>query len=256
MINNLLEILETAITFDRTLLFLTAMTGLFFLKNSGRVKNMALFSAIGLMAVVLMGTLGVLPQIFGENSVYRGFVIVQMGVLSVAVMTKFISEIKDTKQKPVIILVAVLILAASGSFIFKEEYVYKASNKDNVYDLAVEIADVVTKDKEAPYIAISNLQGVFIRQYNANIRLVGMNIDMSKWYEDDIVEGDNAVKNEIIHLIQENNPDMERLLADAKELDCDYVVCLDSQIGEFDYKSAGYVCEKIVGDFYILENQR
>ncbi len=256
MINNLFEILEIAITFDRMLLCLMMLLAVIFLKNSKRINCIGLFSGIGIIIILLLGILGLMTYLFGENSIHRGFIIVPVGILSISVMTRLISRIEDKKQKILVIIIAVIILATSGDFIFKEANVYEASNKDNVYDTAVEIADIVTSKKENPYIAISNLQGVFIRQYNANIRLVGVNVDMSKWYEDDIIENVNYVKNEIIQLIQQNNPDMDTLLSDAKKLDCDYVICLDSQLGEFDYESAGFTCDNVVDGFYVLENQR
>lgn len=256
MINNLLEIIETAITFDKMLLALMMLLAVMFLKNSKRINCIGVFSGIGIIIIFLLGLFGLMPYLFGENGIYRVFFIVPIGILSVGVMASFISRIEDKKQKLLVGIIAVLILATSGDFIFQSHNVYKTSNKDNVYDTAVEIADIVTAENENPYIAISNLQGVFIRQYNANIRLVGVNIDVSKWYEDDIIENTNDVKNEIIQLIQQNNPDMDTLLSDAKKLDCDYVICLDSQLGDFDYESAGFTCDNVVDGFYVLENQR
>lgn len=250
LISNIQISYETYKSIGKILLLLTAMTGIVMVKSNQRIRVVIIFVILGSSIVLNPFFLAKETQILGEDNLYRLGMILIVPVLSAYAITVVVKKLTDKRQIAIALIGLTLLIAASGKFVYTlNDNFYQLNNNDKVYGLAIEISDCVTKTTPNPTVAISELQGVFVRQYNANIKLIVAPEHTENWQE---AEDDNL---RIMRaMLAETSPDMEELTSLARELKCDYLVLMEHQIEEANPTQYGYNMVDTFGVFTVYEN--
>lgn len=250
LISNIQISYETYKSIGRILLLLTAVTGILMVKSNQRIRVVTIFVVLGSMIVLNPFFVGKELQILGENNLYRLGMILIVPVLSAYGITVVVKKLTDKRQIAIALIGSVVLIAASGKFVYTfNDNFYQLNNKDKVYDLAVEIADSVTKTTATPTVAISEIQGIFIRQYNPDITLIVAPEHTENWQEPE-----NEMIQSMRAMLAETSPDMEALTSLAGELDCDYLVLMENQIETDNPTQYGFTMAGTFGAFTVYEN--
>lgn len=263
IINNFFSSINMYITFDRLLLLLVLCMLIFVIKRDKGMAFLGNYMLIMSLMAVILSTFGMK---WTKDMGHRIFMPILPNILTAYFMTKLYiimkkeafsnsmkNEREDLKLRNVkeafILLTVFLIIASSGQYIYEKNNIYKASNSQKVYDTAMGLAKELTKEKEQPVVVMSKLQGIFIRQYNANI-IIGAGMEdmaQSNGMADDTVMQINS-------LISENQPDMQELCRLSHIINADYIVCLDSQAEDFETDKTGFEYAGKVDNFVIYKN--
>jgi hypothetical protein len=251
LISNIQISYETYKSIGKILLLLTAITGILMVKSNQRIRVVTIFVVIGSVIILNPFSVGKEIQILGENNLYRLGMILIVPILSAYGITVVVKKLTDKKQIAIAMIGTVILIAASGKFVYTlNENFNQLKNNDKVYDLAVEISDCLTKTNPSPNVIISPLQGVFIRQYNANIKLLVAPDNTENWQE---AENESITKMRM--MLNESTPDMEAVTGLAKELECDYLVLMDNQITIDEPEKYGFNRVDNFGVFIVYENK-
>lgn len=250
LISNIQISYETYKSIGKILLLLTAITGILMVKSNQRIRVVTIFVVLGSAIVLNPFLVGKEMQILGENNLYRLGMILIVPILSAYGITVVVKKLTDKRQIAIAMIGTIVLIAASGKFVYTfNDNFYQLNNKDKVYDLAVEISDCVTKTSPTPTVAISELQGVFMRQYNADIKLVVTPEQTENWQE-----AENEMTQSMRAMLAETSPDMEALTSLARELDCDYLVLMKNQIEDSNPTQYGFKTVDSFETFTVYEN--
>jgi hypothetical protein len=188
-------------------------------------------------------------QLLGANNLHRLGMLLIVPVLSSYAIVVLYKKLTDKKQKAIAMVGIILLIAASGKFVYTRDNFYESSNSDKVYDLAVELSECVTKSIDEPTVIVSELQGVFIRQYDANIKLVLAPEQTENWQES---ENENTLI--LRALLAEPAPDMLEITNLTKEINCDYLILMEDQIKVASPADYGYKYIDTFEGFSVFEN--
>ncbi|WP_026665318.1 hypothetical protein [Butyrivibrio sp. FC2001] len=193
-----------------------------------------------------------LAGIESANTYYRILWIIPMYVTIAYAFTKFIASLNSAVKKYVAACVSALIIAVTGSYVYANEYVYKA---ENIYHLPQNVIDIcdrikTTEDEGTVKAAFTPELVYFVRQYDPNILMP---------YGRDYV--DHKYYTGVLKLMQEEEMKTQELLYYTRaDLDR-YIIFptdkkLDEDITNFDVKLVdtidGY---NIYEDTLISENR-
>lgn len=249
LISNLQTSIEVYRNFGKIMLLLTALLSLFLLKFNQ--KGRVIVSYVIIASIIILNPIFTKQEIvfLGEHSIYRLGMLLLTPIISSYALTSVLLKVSEKKKKRIAIIGIIILLAASGRFVYTKENFFLVNNEEKVYDLAVDIANCVTMANESPTVAISEVQGVFIRQYNANIKLICAPEVRENWEEAE----DEAVISMRI-MLSDSNPDMPNLTQLAKQIGCDYLVLLTQQVKEDSPQNYGFKYVDTFEDFQVFEN--
>jgi hypothetical protein len=249
LISNIQTSYEAYISIGKILLLLTGIVGLIMVKSNQRIRIVVIFVLIG--SVIALNPFLIHQKILllGENNQYRMGMILIVPVLSAYVITVIYKKLTDKKQKVIALIGIILLIAASGKFLYTSDNFYEFNNNDKVYDLAVELADCVTTTNPTPTVAISEVQGVFIRQYNTDIKLVCAPEITENWQEP---EDDNVRM--MRTLLAVRVPDMQELTELTRAMECDYLILTKYQIEADSPVNYGFKNIATFEKFTVFEN--
>ncbi|MFA9376825.1 MAG: hypothetical protein ACERKZ_08725 [Lachnotalea sp.] len=240
---------EAYISVGKVLLLLTAICGLIMVKTNQRMRIVIIYVIVGSLVIVNPFFVNKAIQLLGETNLYRMGMILMIPILSSYAITVLYKQLKDKKQKMIAMTGIVILIAASGKFVYTPDPFYQLNNNGKVYDLAVELSDCVTQSYDSPTVAISELQGVFIRQYNAHIKLIGAPEVTENWQE---ASDDNALAMSAI--LKEPLPDMLEVTKLAKTLGCNYLILMEDQIKQDSPANYGLNYIDTFDGFVVFEN--
>lgn len=249
LISNLQNSIEIYRHTGKIMLLLTTLLGFFLIKTNQRVRVIALYVLFGSIILLNPFFLKYEIDIFGENHLYRLGMILLVPILSSYALTNVLLKVTERKKRLIALIGSLILIALSGRFVYTKEYFFQANNEDKVYDLAVDIANCVTATNQSPTIAITEVQGVFIRQYDANIKLVCAPKVRESWDEAE----DESVMNMRI-MLSDSEPDMPNLTQLAKQNGCDYLILLNQQVKEDNPQNYGFRYVNTFEDFQVFEN--
>lgn len=249
LISNLQTSLEMYRSIGKIMLLLTALLSLFLIKVNQRGRVIVVY--IVMTSIIILNPIFINQEkaFLGENSIYRFGMLLLVPLISAYVFTIILTEINEKKSRRIAVLGIVFLIAASGRFVYTKEHFFLVKNEDKVYDLAVELANCVTVDKPSPIVAISEVQGIFLRQYNANIKLVCAPEVKENWEE---AEDEAAMSMRI--MLSDSNPDMPGLTQLAKQIECDYLILLSQQVKEDSPQNYGFQYINTFEDFQVFKN--
>lgn len=250
LISNIQTSYEAYISIGKILLLLTGMVGLIMVKSNQRIRVVIIFVLIGSAIVLNPFLIHNEILILGENNLYRMGMILIVPVLSAYVITVIFKKLTDKKQIRIAMIGIIVLIAASGKFVYTPDNFYEFNNSDKVYDLAVDLADCVTTSKPTPMVAISEVQGIFIRQYNTNIKLVCAPEITENWQEP---EDDNVRMMRTLLAVQV--PDMQELTNLTREMGCDYLILTKYQIEVDSPVNYGFTNIATFEKFTVFENK-
>jgi hypothetical protein len=249
LVSNIQTTYEAYISIGKVMLLLTGILGLLMIKSNQRVRVVMIYAILGSLIILNPLMINSEKRIFGENNLYRLGMILIVPILSAYAITVLYKKLTDKKQKIIAMTGIIVLVAVSGRFVYTKDYFYRANNQGKVYDLALDLADCVTRSKQAPTIAVSYLQGVFIRQYNANIKLLCAPEITENWAE---AEDQNTLKMRV--MLSDPIPDMTELSRLTKELGGDYLILLEDQLEEDSPINYGFVYVDTFDGFTVFEN--
>ncbi len=249
LISNIQTSYEAYISIGKILLLLTAIVGLSMAKSNQRIRVVIIFVLLGSVIILNPFLVSTEIRIFGEHNLYRMGMILIVPVLSAYVITVVYKKLTDKLHVKIAMIGIVILIAASGKFVYTPDNFYEFNNTDKVYDLAVELSDCVTASKATPTVAISEVQGIFIRQYNAKIRLVCAPVATENWQE---AEDDNVRR--MRDLLANLSPDMQELTDLARELECDYLILMKHQMDADSPVNYGFANIATFEKFTVFEN--
>ncbi|GEM_PF-6927855 len=249
LISNLQTLIEVYRNFGKTMLLLTALLSLFLIKLNQKGRVIVCYVIIA--SIIILNPIFIKKEILllGEHSLYRLGMLLLTPIISSYAFTSLLLKVSEKKKKKIAIIGILILLAASGRFVYTKEHFFLVNNKEKVYDLAVELANCVTTTKQSPLVAVSEVQGVFIRQYDANIKLVCAPEVRENWEEAE----DESVKN-IRIMLSDSNPDMPNLTQLTKQMGCDYLILLSQQVKEDSPQNYGFKYVNTFEDFQVFEN--
>jgi hypothetical protein len=250
LISNMQTSLEVYRSLGKVILLLTGIIGLLTVKSNQRIRVIILYVIIGSLFVLNPFFVDIEVQLLGENKLYRLGMVLIIPILSAYALTVLYKKLTISKKRIIAMFGILVLVAASGRFVYTSNHFYQSNNEGKVYNLAVEIADSVTTSKEAPVVAISEVQGIFIRQYNANIRLICAPETTESWKE--------AEDEKIINMramLADSLPDMPALVNLANDLGCDYLVLMEQQVKEDSPQNYGFTYVDTYEKFQVFENQ-
>lgn len=250
LIYNTQILLGTYRSIGKIMLLLTALLGVLTIKSSQRIRIGVIYILIGSLVILNPFFIAKENEIFGQANLYRLGMVLLVPILSAYFLTQIYRKVVQRKQKTILIIGFLVLIAASGKFVYTNDYFHQITNNDKVYNLSVEIADCVTTTNKTPTIAISEVQGVFIRQYNADIKLICAPEITENWKE---VENEDILSIRI--MLADIAPDMPGLIELVNKLDCEYLVLMESQIKEDTPESYGFVYVDRFDKFLVYENR-
>lgn len=240
---------EAYISLGKVLLVLIGLLGLLMIKSNQRIRVIMIYIVTGSLFVLNPFLVNQEKQLLGENHLYRLGMIFIVPILSAYIITVLYKKLQDKRQKIIAMIGIVVLLAASGRFLYTSEHFFRLNNSDKVYDLSIELADCVTKLNETPTVAISEIQGVFIRQYNTNIKLLCAPEVTENWKE---AENENIIKMRI--MLADPVPDMPELVRITNELGGDYLILTKNQVEEDSPVNYGFTYVDSYEGFEVFEN--
>lgn len=249
LISNIQTMLEVYRGTGKINLLLISFLGLLIIKTNQRTRIILYYMIIGSIIVLNPFLIQKEISLFGATNLYRMSMLLLIPILSAYAFTIFYKEISGTKQKTIVAVGIILMIAFSGRFVYTSNNFYHSNNEGKVYDLAVEISDFVTKSNDTPMVAISEAQGIFLRQYNPNIRLVCPPIHTENW-----IEEDENIRN-MRAMLSDGLPDMETLTNLSRELECDFLVLMEDQVIEDSPEKYGFTYVDTFGLFQVFENR-
>jgi hypothetical protein len=250
LISNIQISYEVYKSIGKILLLLTAVTGILLVRTNQRIRVIVIYVIVGSLIVINPFLLNQEMEIFGESRLYRLGMILIVPILSAYAITVLVKKLTDKKQFVIAMIGSVLLIAASGRFVYTmNDNIYQLDNEDKVYDLAVDLADCVTKTSPEPTVIISELQGVFIRQYDTKIKLVVAPEETENWQEPE----NDSVKR-MRELLADASPDMEEITSLAKELHCDYLILMEQQLKADNPTTYGFEMIDTFEKFTVYEN--
>lgn len=249
LISNLQTSIEVYRNFGKTMLLLTALLSLFLIKLNQKGRIIVFYVIIA--SIIILNPIYIKQEIvfLGEHSIYRLGMLLLIPIISSYALTSVLFKVSEKKKKRIAIVGIIILLAASGRFVYTKEHFFLVKNDEKVYDLAVDIANCVTATNQSPTVAISEVQGVFIRQYDANIKLVCAPEVRENWEE---AEDESVMSIRI--MLSDSNPDMPNLAQLAKQLGCDYLILLTMQTKEDSPQNYGFKYVNTFEDFQVFEN--
>ncbi|WP_099467044.1 hypothetical protein [Konateibacter massiliensis] len=248
-ISNVQTLLEVYRGIGKITLLLTAIFGMMLVKSNQRRRVILLYAIIGSMILLNPFLLKQESVILGDNHIYRLGMVLLIPILSSYALTVVYKGLTDKKEKLIVMAGIICLVAFSGKFVYTSEYFHKSANEGKVYDLAVDLADCVTAVRENPTVAVSEVQGVFIRQHNASIRLVCAPEQTENWAEK---EDENIW--DMRAMLADPAPDMAELTELAKVLGCDYLILLDDQLKADSPENYGFIYVNTFEAFQVFEN--
>jgi hypothetical protein len=249
LISNIKTSYEAYISIGKVLLLLLGILGLFMAKTNQRMRVVIIYVILGSIIILNPFLINREIQVFGADNLYRMGMILIIPVLSAYAITVLYKKLTDKKQKVIAMVGIVLLIAASGKLVYTSDKFYRLNNSGKVYDLAVDLSDCVTLTNPSPTVAVSEVQGVFIRQYNSNIKLILLPEQTENWQE---VEDENTLV--MRAMIAELSPDMLELTDLTKELKCDYLILMEDQIEAASPAEYGFKYIDTFDGFTVFEN--
>lgn len=249
LLSNLQTSIEIYRNFGKTMLLLTVLLSLFLIKLNQKGRVIAFYVIIA--SIIILNPIFIKQEIvfLGEHSIYRLGMLLLTPIISSYALTSVLLKVSEKKKKRIAIIGIVILLATSGRFVYTKEHFFLANNEEKVYNLAVDIANCVTMTNQSPTVAISEVQGVFIRQYDANIKLICAPEVRESWDE---AEDETVISMRI--MLMDPNPDMPNLTKLAKQNGCDYLILLNQQVKEDNPQNYGFRYVNTFEDFQVFEN--
>lgn len=248
-ISNMQDSIELFRNTGKIILLITSMLGFFLVKTNHKSRVIICYIIFGCIILLTPFFRKESVSLMGGDNMYRLGMILIIPIVSSYALTLIFLGIKDRKSKRIAIIGIIVLLAASGRFVYTNEFFFQFNNEEKVYDLAVNLSDCVTTTNNEPTVAISEVQGVFIRQYNPKIRLICAPYKTENWDE---VEDVNIMNMRV--LLSESEPDMSSLSNLSKQLGCDYLILLNQQVKEDNPQNYGFSYINTFGDFQVFEN--
>ncbi|RDY30546.1 hypothetical protein [Lachnotalea glycerini] len=248
-ISNIQTSYESYQSIGKIILLLTGILGLLAVKSTQRIRVIVIYTVIGSLVVLNPFLISREIQLLGEKHFYRLGMILLIPILSAYCISVLYKKLTDKNQRMIAIIGSIILIAASGKLVYTSDSFYRADNPDKVYNLAVDLADCVTGKEQTPTVAISEVQGVFIRQYNPNIRLILAPTITENWAE---AEDENTRLMRV--MLEVEVPDMKELTLLADKLGCDYLILLEHQTKQDNPANYGFQYIETFEKFVVYEN--
>lgn len=210
---------------------------LIFEKDKIKKHMYATYALILLLIVMNPITIQISKLFFGEGGVaaYYPRMFAMMPLICI-IAYAFVLLVDKTTGFKKLCLVAIMsaMVVMGGNCIYTEAWMQKADNQAKIPDAVVEICSYVHSDEDIVKIAVPSDIVCYIRQWDASL-LMPYGRNMNEWGK----------------LLDEATPAAKKVLAEAANVDCDYIVTHRTDAWWSDFYALGYEPEYIMDDYMI-----
>lgn len=249
-ITNMQMMLEVYRSFGKITLLLVAILGLLTVKMNQKKRVIVFYVIIASILILNPFFVSKEIQVFGSTNLYRLGMVLLIPIVSAYALTTIYGKVNDCKKRVIVMTGILFLIGSSANFVYTNQHFFELNNEEKVYDLAVNIADCVTISDYSPKVAISEIQGVFIRQYNPDIKLLVAPKVTENWVE---AEDERILTMRI--MLADPVPDMPALSNLSNELGCDFLVLMDDQLKQDSPQNYGFQYIDTFGVFQVFENR-
>lgn len=171
--------------------------------------------------------------VFEGETYYRFLWFLPMQVVIAYAAVRMIVIQKNFFRKLVIGLLACFILVNSGTFTYSNPVFEKAENPYHLPQTVVDICDEIKPEPGEDWVmAVMPAEMIsFVRQYTADIHMpYGRAVLIARW----------NLGHPLFETMQEPVIDVEKLVTQAKEYGCHYIVLMDQRVPEGSLEKYGY----------------
>ncbi len=202
------------------ILFVVSLALIFFHPNAKKERSSLLWPNLAFLALTFFPpTIYLLMKMVGILVYWRVFWMLTFPIVIAYAITQWVHSFSRQFFQTVAVLIAVVAIIFSGQLILSEEYF---TERENYYKLpaeVLEVADIISEQAEeqgieSPKAAVPEYLCVYIRQYDASIRLAyGRN--MVKW---------DVPQSGLYSQINRKIPQTQKLVKHFRKAECNYLV--------------------------------
>ncbi len=164
------------------LIFFAALIGLWFTEENKDIKVIFVYLSIALTFVFINPIYAWCAMKVDAEAYYRVWWTLPMGIMVCYCVVKAVIHFKKIISKALVIVLAVLVIAVNGKFVYTNTIHFKASNAYHIPQLVIDVAEALRMENYKPKAVLPAELLPFVRQYTAEIIMpYGRNIVETKW---------------------------------------------------------------------------